>query len=70
MGGGESWEPIPAAGKDALTLEAVKIAAAAPGVDLNVTDSDGRFALDAARSLRYTNVVNFLTERGAKSKGR
>jgi ankyrin repeat protein len=67
MGGGEGWTTIPADQKEALTLAAAQVAAG-PGVDLNAADSDGRTALDAARTLRYTSVVNFLTERGAKSK--
>jgi ankyrin repeat protein len=65
MGAGNQWSPIPAAEREALTLEAVKLAAV-PGVDLNAADTDGRTAIDAAQALRYESVVKFLTERGAK----
>jgi uncharacterized protein len=67
MGGGETWAAVPAEDKEALTLEAVKLAAR-PGVDLNLANSDGKTALDAAKSLRYASVIAFLTERGAGGK--
>jgi uncharacterized protein len=66
MGGGETWAAVPAAEKEALTLEAVKLAAH-PGVDLNLANTDGKTALDAANSLKYASVIAFLTERGAKA---
>jgi ankyrin repeat protein len=66
MGGGETWAEVPAAEKEALTLEAVKLAAA-PGVDLNTANTDGKTALDAAQTLKYESVIKFLTERGAKA---
>jgi ankyrin repeat protein len=66
MGGGETWAEVPAPEKEALTLEAIKLAAV-PGVDLNAADTDGKTALDAAQTLRYESVVKFLTDRGAKT---
>ena len=51
---------------EALTLETVKMLVDL-GVDLNVANTDGRTALDAAKALRYQSVVNFLTEKGAKA---
>lgn len=66
MGGGETWAAVPAAEKEALTLEAVKLAAL-PGVDINAANTDGKNALDAAITLKYESVVKFLTERGAKA---
>jgi ankyrin repeat protein len=35
------------------------------GVDVNAANTDGRTALDAAKSLRYDTVVKFLVEKGA-----
>ena len=61
-----AWIPPGRAEREALTLEAVKIATAS-GVDINAADLDGRTALDAAKSLKYEGVVNFLVEKGAKS---
>ena len=37
------------------------------GADLNLKDTDGRTALDAAKQLRYPSVVDFLVEKGAKA---
>jgi len=36
------------------------------GVDINLANTDGRTALDAAKALRYQSVVDFLTEKGAR----
>jgi uncharacterized protein len=66
MGGGNEWVPVDRNAKEALTTEAVKIAVEG-GADLNVENpADGRTALDAARSLRYANVIKLLEESGAK----
>ena len=66
MGGGREWATVDRAAKEALTLEAVKIAVES-GSDLNLENaSDGRTALDAARALNYATVVKFLEEKGAK----
>jgi ankyrin repeat protein len=67
MGNGRTWVAAPAAEKEALTLEAVKLAAS-PGVDLNVANTDGKTALDQAKTLNYESVLQVLTERGAKAK--
>jgi len=67
MGGGTPWVR-PAGGEtEALRLEAVQLAAEL-GVDLNVANSDGRTALDAAKALQYPTVVKYLTEKGAKAR--
>jgi uncharacterized protein len=59
------WVEIPAAERQDLTLESVKLLVDL-GVDLNIANTDGRTALDAARALRYESVVNYLVEKGAK----
>jgi ankyrin repeat protein len=66
MGGGTAWVQLPRAEREAPVLEAVKLAAEL-GVDLNIANSDGRTALDAAKALRYETVVKFLLDKGAKS---
>jgi len=60
-----AWIPPGRAEREAVTLDAVKIAIAA-GVDVNAADLDGRTALDAAKSLKYETVIKFLAEHGAK----
>jgi ankyrin repeat protein len=37
------------------------------GVDVNATNTDGRTALDAAKALKYENVVSYLVSKGAKA---
>jgi ankyrin repeat protein len=64
MGGGTAWVQ-PAGGREALTLEAVKLAVDL-GVKVNAADTDGRTALDAAKALKYRSVVAFLIEKGAR----
>jgi len=65
MGGGEAWVQPDRGQREALTLEAVKLALEL-GVDINAANTDGRTALDAARALKYETVVKFLVENGAK----
>lgn len=65
-GTGKPWVDAPRAEKEALTLEAVKLAVEL-GVDVNTPSSDGRTALDGAKAQRYESVVAFLTEKGAKA---
>ena len=66
MGGGTTAWVQPARGeREALTLEAVKLAAEL-GVDVNAVNTDGRTALDTAKALRYESVVKFLADKGAK----
>jgi ankyrin repeat protein len=65
MGGGAEWVPVDRSQKEALTLEAVRIAVEG-GADINLAAADGRTALDAARSLKFDSVVKFLESKGAK----
>jgi hypothetical protein len=67
MGGGRvaPWVAIPRSQREALTLDAVKLAADL-GVDINAVNTDGRTALDAAKAARYDSVVKFLVAKGAK----
>jgi ankyrin repeat protein len=65
MGGGTPWVQPARSEREALTLEAVKLAAEL-GVDLNAASPNGRTALDAAKALKYETVVKFLVEKGAK----
>jgi len=58
--------PPPRAGREAQTLETVKLAVEL-GVDVNAVDNDGRTALDAAKALKFESVVTFLIEKGARS---
>jgi len=59
------WVPPARSEREALTLEAVKLATAS-GVDVNAADVDGRTALDAAKALKFESVVKFLVEKGAR----
>jgi ankyrin repeat protein len=60
------WVELDGARREAATLESVKVAVEL-GADLNLVNTDGRTALDAAKALRYESVVNFLVEKGAKA---
>ena len=66
MGGGLAWVQSDRTQREALTLEAVKIAVER-GVDVNVANADGRTALDAARALKHESVVTFLRDHGARA---
>jgi ankyrin len=66
MGGGEAWVPLQSSEREALMLEAAKLAVE-QHIDINAANTNGRTALDAARGLGYESVVKFLTEKGAKS---
>lgn len=66
LGGGTDWIPVDRNTREARMLEAVKIAVET-GSDINMANTDGRTALDAATALRYESVVKFLQERGAKA---
>jgi ankyrin repeat protein len=68
MGGGAEWFPVARGEREALALEAAKIAVAT-GVDVNASDNDGRTALDAAQKLKYASVIAFLAEKGARGGG-
>ena len=65
MGGGTAWLQPDRSEREALTLEAVKLAVEL-GVDVNAANTDGRTALDAAKALKYDTVVAFLVEKGAR----
>jgi len=58
------WVEVEKFDREALTLESAKIAVEL-GADLNLVNTDGRTALDAAKALRYQSVVDFLTAKGA-----
>jgi ankyrin repeat protein len=65
MGGGVAWVPVPPPEREALMLETVKVALEL-GSDINAANLDGRTALDAAKTLKFETVANFLIEKGAK----
>jgi uncharacterized protein len=67
MGGGTAWVQPARAEAEAQTLEAVKIALEL-GVDINAANTDGRTALDAAKTQGFDSVVKFLVVKGARSK--
>jgi ankyrin repeat protein len=64
-GGGTAWVPPDPIEREALMLETVKLAAEL-GIDVNAANTDGRTALDAAKTLKYETVVKFLVDKGAK----
>lgn len=66
MGGGTAWVQPNRLERDRLMLESVTIAIE-QGVDVNAVNSDGRTALDAARTLKIDSVMKFLTDHGARS---
>jgi ankyrin repeat protein len=66
MGGGTAWVQPARGEREALTLEAVKLAVEL-GADVNAVNTDGRTALDAATALQHGAVVKFLVEKGARS---
>jgi ankyrin repeat protein len=65
MGGGTAWVQPGRSEREALSLEAVKLAIEL-GVDVNAANAEGRTALDAAKALKYETVVKFLVEQGAR----
>ena len=65
MGGGAAWVPPDRREREALMLEAVRLALE-QGVDVNAANTDGRTALDAARALKFERVAAFLVEHGAR----
>lgn len=66
MGGGAPWVQPEKAEREALTLEAVKMAVDL-GIDVNATDNQGSTALDGAQALHYDSVVKFLSEKGGRT---
>ena len=65
MGRGSGFQAPDPGEREALTLEAVKLAVEL-GVNVNAADTDGRTALETATALKYKPVVEFLVARGAK----
>jgi len=61
-----SWVELDPSKREPATLEAVKLAIEL-GADVNLANTDGRTALDAAKALRYQSVVDFLVAKGAKA---
>ena len=66
QGGGDAWIPVPANERETRTLAAVKMTVEL-GVDVNAKNTDGRTALDGAKTLRMDSVTKFLTDNGAKA---
>jgi uncharacterized protein len=64
-GGGASWTNLERSKREGLALEAIKVAVDL-GIDVNAANTDGRTALDSAKTLRWNSVVAYLTEKGAK----
>lgn len=64
-GGGAAWVPPDRSQREVLTLETVRLAVEM-GIDVNAANTDGRTALDAARTLKYETVAAYLVEKGAK----
>jgi ankyrin repeat protein len=65
MGGGVAWVQPDRREREALMLEAVTLAVER-GADVNLANTDGRTALDAARALKFERVAAFLVEHGAR----
>ena len=65
MGRGTGFRAPERAEREALTLEAVKLAVEL-GVPVNAADADGRTALETATAMGYKSVIEFLTAKGAK----
>ena len=66
MGGGAAWVQPDRREREALMLETVALALD-QGIDVNAANTDGRTALDAARSLKFERVVAFLVAHGARA---
>ncbi|HEY3837480.1 MAG TPA: ankyrin repeat domain-containing protein [Bryobacteraceae bacterium] len=66
MGGGSAWVQAERGEREALTLDAVKIAVDL-GVDVNARNNEGSTALDGAQALRYETVIQYLVSKGAKA---
>ena len=64
MGGGTAWVEVRRGEREALSLEAVKVAIEL-GANVKAANEEGRTALDAAKSLKHESVVKFLVEQGA-----
>jgi ankyrin repeat protein len=65
MGSGNPWVQADRSQREALALEAVKLAAEL-GVDVNAADMNGRTALDGAKAAKLEAVAKFLEDHGAR----
>jgi ankyrin repeat protein len=65
IGGGRAWVLPDRSQLEALILESVKLAIEL-GVDVNAVNTDGRTALDAAKTNKLESVVKFLVDHGAR----
>jgi ankyrin repeat protein len=66
MGGGVAWVQPDRRDRETLMLDAVALAVE-HGVDVNLENTDGRTALDAARAQKFERVVKFLVDHGART---
>jgi uncharacterized protein len=66
LGSGTPWVQADRTEREALALEAAKLAVEL-GVDVNAASVDGRTALDAAKTAKFESVVKFLEEKGARA---
>ena len=64
-GGGNAWVPPDRSQREALALATATLAVDL-GVDVNAMNTDGRTALDAAKTLKYESVVAYLVSKSAK----
>jgi uncharacterized protein len=64
MGGGSGFADVPRDQREALALEAARLAVEA-GVDVNAENAEGRTAIQAAQGSRFQTVVDYLLEHGA-----
>lgn len=65
MGGGAAWVDAPPEQREALVLEAVKLAVEL-GNDPAAANDQGRTALDAARASKYESVAKYLAEKTSR----
>ena len=64
-GGGNAWVQPDRSQREALALDTAKLAVEL-GVDVNAMNTDGRTALDAAKTLKFETVVAYLVSKGAR----
>ena len=65
VGGGRAWVPPDRTRLEALILESVRLTIEL-GVDVNAVNTDGRTALDLAKSQKLQSVVDVLVKAGAR----
>ena len=66
MGGGVAWVQPDRRDRETLMLDAIALGVE-HGADVNLENTDGRTALDAARAQKFERVVKFLTDHGART---